>query len=482
MTDELSKLEIVEVWRNNPVKFVKDFFGVELEKWQADFMKAIVKSDRVAIKSGHGVGKTATLAWIIYWWCTTRRPHKVACTAPSATQLRDVLWAELRKWKQKLPKVLADQYVIKTDRFELLGSDGSFASARTARRENPDAFQGFHEDNMLFIIDEASGVPEEIFIAGAGSMSTKGAKTIMTGNPTQRGGYFYDAFNKMSGFWKKFTVGCHQSSRVNPDWVEEMKAKYGDGSNVFKIRCLGEFGDANDDSIIPYGLIEQALARDVAPHGDRLWGVDVARFGDDRTALVKRTTNSLIEAPKTWRGKDIVQVANLIRQEYQNTPISLLPQNIFIDVIGLGAGVVDLLKSYKLPVVAVNVAERASEGDRFMKLRDELWWKGREWFEQLDVTLPLYTKGTPEQLIVEELMGELGMPNYKIEPTSGKIKAMSKDDMKKEHGYSPDIADAFLLTFANPVRRLAGSYDDLYGEEAPKKKKGQGFLRRKYFK
>ncbi len=163
----------------------------------------------MAIRSGHGVGKTAFLSWLVLWWLLTRLPTKVVCTANTAHQLSDVLWSEIGKWHRKLPEGMRRLLEIKSDKIELAGVPDSFAVARTSRREQPEALQGFHSENLLFVIDEASGVPDIVFEVGQGALSTEGAKVVMTGNPTRTTGYFYDAFNKNRKPCTAFSMPWH---------------------------------------------------------------------------------------------------------------------------------------------------------------------------------------------------------------------------------------------------------------------------------
>jgi phage terminase large subunit len=217
--------------------------GVELiEVWQEEALRTLAVHDRLAVRSGHGVGKSALLAWVILWWLLTRYPAKAACTANTSTQLHDVLWGELDLWYRKLPEGMKDLLELKAD-YLVLKEDPkqSFAVARTARKEQPEAFQGYHSPNMLFIADEASGVDDIIFEVGRGAMSSKGAKTLICGNPTRTSGYFYNAFHSMKAFWKTMHVPCASSSRVSEKYIEECKEEYGEESNAFRVRVLGEF-------------------------------------------------------------------------------------------------------------------------------------------------------------------------------------------------------------------------------------------------
>mgnify|MGYP003324136024 FL=1 len=438
---------------DDPVLFVRACCGAEPSAWQAEALADIHDHDRVCIRSGHGVGKTAFLSWVILWWLLTRYPVKVACTANTASQLNDVLWPEIAKWARKLPDFLADKLELKSDKIELKGGGDSFAVARTSRKEQPEALQGFHSPNMLFVIDEASGVPDIVFEVGQGAMSTEGAKTVMVGNPTRSSGFFYDAHH--SDRWCKKKVSCVDSPQVAQEFIEDMARQYGSESNIYRVRVLGDFPDADDDTAIPAHLVDAAMRRDVVATSSApvVWGVDVARFGDDRTALCKRRGNVVLEPIRSWRNKDLMQVCGLILTEYETAPIDEKPTEILVDSIGLGAGVVDRLRElsadrdvyFNADVVGVNVAESPALGDRYNKLRDELWFKLKEWLEARDCYLP------PDDDLRQELSG------VRFDYLSnGKLKIESKAKMKSRGQASPDLADALVLTMAS-VAATVGS-------------------------
>jgi phage terminase large subunit len=317
--------------------------------------------------------------------------------------------------------------------------------ARTARVEQPEAFQGFHDENLLFIIDEASGVPDVIFEVGEGALSTKGAKVLMAGNPTRTGGYFYDSHHRMREGWYGMKVSSADAKMVDEQFIKNMALRYGDDSNVYRVRVLGEFPREDDDTVISLQLVEAAIGREVEPaDGKVIWGLDVARFGNDRTALAKRQKNVLLEPIKSWQGKDLMQTTGLVVQEYEDTPFSERPQMILVDSIGLGSGVVDRLREQGYPARGINVAESSSVNtDKYMRLRDELWFKARDWFAARDCLIP-------EQ---DELIGDLTIPRYSV-TSSGKLKVEGKDEIKKRLPRSPDLADAFCLTFAVGDRKF----------------------------
>lgn len=447
-------------WAADPDLFVREALGAEPESWQTAALRAVAQHDRIAIRSGHGVGKSALLAWLVLWFLMTRAPCKLPCTAPTAHQLQDILWGEIAKWSRRLRErhpVLADLVQVKSDRVELKEAAAeAFAVARTARKETPEAFQGFHSENLLFIVDEASGVDDAIFEVGEGAMSTPGAKTVLTGNPTRTSGYFYDAFHRGRAAWTTLKVPCADSRLVSRAYAAGMASRYGSESNIYRVRVMGEFPTSEDDAVIPLAWCEAAVGRDVQPiPGFRVvWGLDVARFGSDRTALAKRRANVLLEPVKAWHGLDTMQVCGVIVHEYEtagdadDTALDrnrepTLPGEILVDSIGLGAGVVDRLRELGLPARGVNVAEASAIDTRHNRHRDELWWRAREWFQARDGAMP----DDPA------LIAELSLPKYRF-TSAGKIQVESKDDLKSRGVQSPDLADAFCLTFAGGVMKL----------------------------
>jgi len=461
MTDTHATVEAIAALRADPALFVETVLHATPQKWQAQALDAIAKHDRVAIKSGHGVGKTAFESWVVLWWLMTHYPCKVAVTANSAHQLSDVLWTEIDRWARNMPPAFKDLLEFKSDKISLKGATDSFAVARTSRRENPESLAGFHSPHMLFVVEEASGVPNVIFETASGALSTPGAKIIMCGNPTRSDGYFYDAFHNDRDKWHCITVSCEEGEYVDPKFIDEMAQKYGAESNVFKVRVLGEFPTQSDDVLLPLHLIEDAVTRDVeaGPTTPVVWGLDVARFGGDRSALAKRQGNVLVEPIKTWQNKDLMELAGIVLSEYDAVPYSMRPQAIYIDAIGLGAGLADRLRELDMPAVAVSVSETASLKDRFNRLRDELFWSCREWFEARDCHIP--DDGT--------LMAELSGIRYKYLST-GKLKVESKDEMKRRGQRSPDVADAFVLTFAGQGA-VAGGYSRGYNHNRTLKPK-----------
>lgn len=442
-----STADILLQLHGDPVLFVQSCLGAEPQEWQKQALNAVRDDPRVAVKSSHGVGKSALLSWVILWYMITR-PCRIVCTANSANQLNQVLWAEIQKWARKMPKGLQNQLEITSDKITVKGVDSS-CHARVSRKENPEALQGFHHERLLFVIDECSGVDDVIFEVAQGALSTEGSKILMVGNPTRNTGYFYDAFHRNAHRWHKMTVSCYDSPYVSDDFIEEMKSQYGEDSNIFRIRALGEFGLDSNDTLISRHIVESAITREVDPMNiSPIWGLDVAQYGNDRCGLAKRQGNVLMEPVKSWQGKDLMETVGFVLTEYEATSFMERPVEICVDSIGIGAGVCSRLQELGLPARAINVAESPSLGARYQRLRDELWFKCREWFEARDCSMP-------DQ---EELINELTALRFKI-LSSGKFKAEGKDEMKKRGLRSPDLADAFILTFASQAMKAAGSVD-----------------------
>jgi len=243
------------------------------------------------------------------------------------------------------------------------------------------------------------------------------------------------------------TVSCHDATTVSEQFLEGMAEKYGEESNVYRVRVLGQFPTQSDDVLLPLYLVEEAVKRDVepSPTTPSIWGVDVARFGGDRSAIAKRQGQTLLEPIKTYQGRDLMEMAGIVLSEYEATPYMMRPMAIYIDAIGIGAGLADRLRELDLPAVAISVSETASLKDRFNRLRDELFWNCREWFEGRDVKIP------EDNTLIQEITGI----RYKY-LSNGKLKIESKDEMKRRGQRSPDVADAFVLTFAEAGAIAAG--------------------------
>jgi len=441
---------MVERYQRRPYEFVCEVLGAKPDVWQYEALMALQRGHtRLSIRSGHGVGKTTFLSWVLLWHACTRFPQKAVCTAPSADQLYDALWAELLMWLRRLPPAWQQIFHATGDRVELKARpDESFISARTSRQEQPEALQGVHALFVLLIADEASGIPEAVFEAASGSMSTAGAITILTGNPTRSTGFFHNTNTADADSWWTRRVSSEDSPRVSREFVEEMAQRYGRNSNAFRVRVLGEFPASQGDTLLGAEMVEQAMQRIIQPdmNEPEIWGVDAARFGVDHSVLIKRRGFVIPELPRNWVGLDTMQLAGVIANEWKRIVYEPhRPSAIVVDSIGIGAGVEDRLREQGLPVIGVNVAETPSIEGRFRRQRDELWQAAADWFATRKPSLPWHDR------LRDDLVG----PTYTF-TSDGRLIVASKAEMRARGLPSPDYADALCLTFANAAV-LAGS-------------------------
>lgn len=439
MEDREALVAEFERFRREPVYFVRSVFGVDPTSQQRELLEAVApEGARVSVRSGHGTGKTTSLAWLALWFPTCFEDSRVPCTAPTGHQLQSVLWAEVAKWHARMPAWFRDQITVQSDQIRVKGAEYSqFAVARTARKENPEALQGFHATNLMFIVDESSGVPDQIFQAAEGALSTPGARVVMTSNPTQTSGYFYDSHHRDRDYWTRLHFSCLDSPLVSREYVEKMAGKYGPDSDIYKIRVAGDFPAASARQLIPRDLAEDASKRHLRleeySFAPVAYGMDVARYGNCKSVLMRR--QGLWSKLVRWWGKtDLMALADSTAGQMVADP----PQACFIDT-GMGAGVIDRLRQLGWRnVVDVNFGS-ASGDPRFANKRAEMWWGVKEWLESGGV-IP------PEQALIDDLAG----PEYFFTP-AGRIMLESKEDMMDRGLPSPDYADALATTFYMPL-------------------------------
>ncbi len=451
----------IPLWRDDPVMYFREVLNFDPDQWQKEAAEDLAHNPKVSIKSGQGVGKTAFEAAIFLWFITCFPYPRIVATAPTKQQLHDVLWSEISKWMSHsilLPRLLkwTKTYVYMID-----NEKRWFGVARTATK--PENMQGFHEENMLFIIDEASGVADPIMEAILGTLSGDNNKLLMCGNPTRTSGTFYDSFNSDRMLYKCHTVSSADSPRTNKQNIEALIRKYGRESNVVRVRVFGEFPKQEDDVFIGLQLVEQAGMLEQAENiiiKKISFGVDVARYGDDETVIAQNVDGALT-LPVTFRGKSLMQttgeIVRLYREIIQIYPQYQGPIYIVIDDTGLGGGVTDRLEEvkqednlFRMTIVPVNAASRVPDDvveigsgkikacDLYDNLTTYMWANIRDKLEQRVLYLEKLSKDN-------ELIAQLTCRKYKL-TSRGKIQLESKDDMRKRGIGSPDRADAVALS------------------------------------
>lgn len=404
-------------------------------------------------KDFHVTHNSATLSWLLLWYLFCYKDAQIPCTAPTADQMYDVLWKEVAKWHKKMPEWMQNKYEVTSNYVRITESPETwFARAKTARKENPEALAGVHGDFVMMLVDEASGVPEEIFNTAEGAMTGENVLIIMISNPTRVIGYFYDSHHKDKHNWQTFEFSSLDSPIVDRGYVQRIIDKHGEDSDEYKIRVLGEFPstDMLDDSgYIPL-LDENDLifANEEEFVGERMLGVDVAGEGSNKTVWVLRDAyqakviaSELVSSPKS-----VAQKTLTLMDRY-----SVKDRYVFVDGFGVGAATVTELALAGHRVQSVNVGDKPVDVERYINKRAELFWLMREW---------LITGG---KLIGIDKWDDLRVIRYRRE-LSGKMKIKGKREMVRDGIQSPDVADALMLTFAKKTPSiLAAMQDNLQG-------------------
>lgn len=441
-------LFVEKMWGLTPQTKGKPFIrGKHLTWQQYEILHAVelairnIAPKRISVRSGHGIGKTAALAWLILWYLFCFKDAQVPCTAPTSDQIHDVLWKELANWLYRMPKPIADLYEWQSGYLRIRERPETwFARAKTARKEAPEALAGIHSDFVLMIVDEASGVPEEIFNTAQGALTNKNILVLLISNPTRLIGYFYDSHHKDKHNWQTLGFSSQDSPIVDNDFVLRIIEKHGRDSDEYRIRVLGEFpkADALDEKGYVPLLVETDLhfTPDPTLITSPKMGNDPAGEGDDETIWIVRDSFKarIVGREKTSTAKTIAQKTLTLIQEHQ-----IQSGNDFVDNFGEGANVgqeVSVATKGQFSVVGVNVGDAAMD-ERFLNLRAEAYWRMREWLK----------KGG--QLVADKGWEELLTIRYRAE-LNGKLRIMSKKDMRSEGYRSPNIADALMLTFVTP--------------------------------
>lgn len=446
----------IPIYRKNPIVFAKEVLRFEPDEWQILALQDLAAESKVAIKSGQGVGKTSLEAIALLWFLTCFPYPRIVATAPTKQQLHDVLWSEVAKWQEKSPLLKNILKWTKTYIYMVGYEKRWFATARTATK--PENMQGFHEDNMLFIVDEASGVTDPIMEAILGTLSGENNKLLMCGNPTKTNGTFYDAFYSSRWMYQCHTVSSEESQRTNKDNIKSLIDRFGYDSNVVRVRVRGLFPKQEDDIFIALQLLEDAVKLEVDPEEkikgmyipNRIdIGVDVARFGDDNTVIATKL-DKVVPELLSRHGQNTMRTVGDIVRIYRDFMEKYLEYDDYvyvkIDDTGVGGGVTDRLNELKedpsegldkMVVIPVNFAKKSpkSKSARFYDdIVTWMWANVRELMKDKEVKLP------DDSVLV----GEFSTRKYYFQ-SNGKMKLESKEELKKRGLSSPDRADAVAL-------------------------------------
>jgi hypothetical protein len=447
--------ERIRQWRAQPVRFARECLGAEPDAWQARAMDAVSPEGptRLALSACAGPGKSALLAWLGWWWlaCHAEKGEhpKGIAVAASADNLATNLWPELAKWRARSP-FLSQAFEWQKERiFAKDHAETWFLQARAfARSADPQEqgriLSGLHSRFPLVLIDESGDMAPSVGRAAEQALGgCRRGLVAQAGNPTSQSGLLYDSCVTRRDAWSVVRITAdpddpERTPRVDIAWAREQIRLYGRENPWVQAYILGLFPSGAMDALLSAEQVAESWKR--APreadyaHAPGILGCDVARFGDDRTVIVRRQGNICWE-PITMRGAatDVVagRLATLATEHGAEA--------IFVDGTGgYGAGVVDALRRTRHAPIEVAFSG-APIDERFFNKRSEMWWLMAEWVKKSGALPPGCT----------ELLPELTAPTYWLQ--NGKLRLEEKDQIKKRLGRSPDVADALALTFAHPV-------------------------------
>jgi len=464
-------IDLLAVNSNDPVAWVAAAFPwgapeTELEKfkgpeeWQTKVLEKIRdgllspdKAVQLAVASGHGVGKSALVAWIILWALSTYTDTRGVVTANTETQLKTKTWAELTKWhrlfigKEFFKMTATAIYSASPERERSWRIDLVAWSERST-----EAFAGLHNKGkrILVIFDEASAIPDVIWETTEGALTDSETQImwLVCGNPTRNSGRFRECFGRFRYRWETFEVDSRTVSITNKEQFKRWVRDYGEDSDFVRVRVRGVFPRSGSMQFISLDIVEAAMERELpsrlSPFEPFIIGVDVARFGDDASCLVfRKGRDARTTEPIMLRNVDTMTLASRVADAFSQYHADA----IFVDGGGVGGGVVDRLRQLHVPVFDVQFGGKSDRTDmdetmRSANKRSEIWHSMRKWLEV--GCLPA------EGVIRQQYRDELPAPEYGFN-VRDEIQLERKEDMKRRGVASPDLADALALTFAYPV-------------------------------
>jgi hypothetical protein len=448
-----------EAYKTAPALWARDKLGAHLWSKQREIMASLVGNRRTAVQSCHGAGKSFNAGLAASWWIDTHPEGEafVVSTAPSYPQVHAILWEEIRKNHRRggLPG-----RVLQSDEWKL-DDDVLVGWGRKPSDTDEFGFQGIHRRYVLVILDEACGIPEQLWVAVEAITTNTDCRILAIGNPDDPNTQFAKNCNPGSS-WNVIKISAFDtpnftSERVPADlrellisqeWVEDARKRWGVDSPLYKSKVLGEFPESSANTLIPVSWILAAQQRWLEPAGYAIFGVDVARFGSDRSILYLRRGDH-VRLLRDWQHTATTETTGIV----VSAAGEHLPSEIRVDGAGVGGGVVDQLAEQGFAASDMQAGARAVDSEHFLNARAEWFWRLRERFESGEIDID------PAD---DVLASQLAALQYRY-TSRGQIQIESKDDMRKRGMPSPDRADALCLAFASlPVVDRLVEFDDLW--------------------
>lgn len=477
---EFSKETRKDAWRKDPALWVKERLGMHLWSKQAEIGRSIVENRRTAVKSSNGVGKSFLAALLVCWWVDVHPVGKalVVTTAPTFDQVTRILWRYIRMIhsKHKLPGK-----VLETNEWKINGVLVAFG--RKPDDQDISSFQGFHEDYVLAIADEAGGISQVLY-TGLEAITTNAFARILTiGNPDNRGTEFHRTFQNADAPWARFTISAFDTPSftgekvpadiakglTSKDWVEDRVKEWGKEDPRYFAKVLGEFPEYSENTLFDQVTLAKGSDTEIEPSADDygVLGVDVARFGVDKTT-VYLYRGGYLRLVGEWGQTNTQESGRKIHE------LALLHDvdEVRIDGVGVGAGVVDKVaeiaeNQYKIVAMIGNGATP-----------DNAKWLNARAFWYDNVRLKMYEGRIDMDPKDRKLKEELEIIQYHFDNTRAVLQIESKKEMKARGMKSPDFADAAIYAATDlsidtdsplagmmPGEMLQLSLEDVFGAE-----------------
>lgn len=453
MTEQVinpSVKDAIRRWREHPEIMVRELFGVTPDAWQDEALRAFPTSPRVALKACKGPGKTATLSWLCWNFLLTRPHPKIPATSISKENLMDGLWTEMAKW-QNTSKLLQQMFTwTKTRIFANDHPETWYMTARTWSKsadkdQQANTLAGLHADYILFVLDESGGIPESVMVtAEAALASGVEMHIVQAGNPTHLEGPLYRACTTEAKLWKVITItgdpdDVNRSPRISVKWAREMIEKYGRENPWVLVNVLGRFPPSSLNSLIGPDEVRAAMERIYTEYqvgnAPMILGVDVAREGDDASVIFGRKGRQAFN-PVKLRNVDGLQGAGHVSRLWRN----MNADACFVDATGgFGSSWIDQLRVLNYTPLGIHFSAAAHQSDRYYNKRTEMYFDAVQWIKEGGALPPN----------VPEILAALTQTTYSF--AKDRLLLEPKESVKEKLGYSPDDADAFVLTFAEPV-------------------------------
>lgn len=447
----------IREWRHDANRFVREVLHATPDAWQDDVLAhaSVPGRKRIGMKACAGPGKTAVLAWLgwhrLACFAAPNEHPKGAAVSITAANLGDNLWAELARWQNESPFLKEAFEWTKTRIFAKHHPETWFLAAKGwAKSADPETIgrtlSGQHSRFPFYLIDESGDIPPNMLrSAEQGLTSCEDGLILTAGNTTSQTGLLYEACVRLREQWHVVSITADpddpkRTPRVDAEWAREQINTYGRDNAWVMAFILGQFPPGSINALLSSEDVEAAMGRHLKPEAfnwaQKRIGVDVARFGDDRTVLFPRQ-GLMADRPVVMRhGRDTsvsVDIASRVMLMKQQIGAEM---EFFDDTVGWAHGAIDVMRAAGHSPQAIRFEAPASD-PRYLNRRAEMWMRMAEWI-----------KGGGALPNVPEMMAELTQPTYTF--NNGKFQIEPKDMIKKRLGRSPDLADALALTFALP--------------------------------